>query len=175
MKKKLSELQKLRGVGEVLSGRLVEAGYDTFAKVAAAGEDGLKKIPGINPRLVTSIVEQAGQLVGEAQTTRAQKVENLKRSAAILKEQVQGVALRVRDSFAQEAVGKTGRKVEKEILKVISSLEKVEGKLDTRVKKAGKGLAKAEKRLAALADAGLADIGRGLKKARKSLKRVLAR
>ncbi len=174
MKKKLNELQRLRGIGAVLSGRMAEAGLDTFAKVAAAGEEGLKKIPGINPRLVPAIIEQAGQLAGEIQTTKAEKVEALKRSAAILKEQVQGVALRVRDSFAQEAAGKAGRKVEKEILKVIGSLEKVEGKLDTRVKRAGKGMAKAEKRLAALADAGLADIGRGLKKARKSLKRVLS-
>jgi hypothetical protein len=175
MKKRLSELQKLKGVGEVLSGRLVAAGYDTFAKVAAAGEEGLKKIPGINPRLVPSIVEQAGQLSGEAKTTKAQKVEALKKSAAVLKEQVQGVALRVRDAFPQEAGGKAARKVEKEILKLIASLEKVEGKFESKVKRAGKGLAKAEKRLAALADAGLADIGRGLKKARKSLKRVVAR
>ncbi len=174
MKKKAGELQKLRGVGEVLSGRLVEAGYDTFAKVAAAGEEGLKKIPGINPRLVPAILEQAGQLAGEAQTTKAQKVEALKRSAAGMKERVQGIALRVRDSFAQEAASKAGRKVEKELLKVITSLEKVEGKLDTRVKRARKGLAKAEKRLAVLADAGLADLGKGLKKARKSLKRVLS-
>ncbi len=174
MKKKLAELRKLRGVGDILSVRLVEAGYDTFAKVAAAGEEGLKKIPGMNPRLVPSIVEQAGQLAGEAETTKIQKVEALKRSAAVLKEQVQGIALRVRDAFPQEAAGKVGRKTEKEILKVIGSLEKVEGKLDTRVKRAGKGLAKAEKRLAALADAGMMDIGKGLKKARKSLKRVLA-
>ena len=57
-------------------------------------------------------------------------------------------------------------------MKVIASLEKVGGKLETRVKKAGKGLAKAEKSLAILAAAGLADIGKGLKKARKSLKKV---
>lgn len=174
MKKKLSELQKLRGVGMVLSGRLVEAGYDTFARVAAAGEDALKKIPGINPRLVPSIVEQARLLADEVETAKSRKVEALKRNAAVLKEQVQGIALRVRDSFPQESIGKAGRKVEKNILKLIASLEKVEGKLDSRVKRAGKGLARAEKRLAALADAGLVDIGRGLKKARKSLKRVLS-
>jgi Holliday junction resolvasome RuvABC DNA-binding subunit len=174
MKKKLTELQKLRGVGEVLSRRLVEAGYDTFAGVAAAGDDALKKIPGINPRMVPSIVEQARQLADEAETARARKVEALKRNATVLKEQVQGIALRVRDEFPQEAVGKAGRKVENNILKLISSLEKVEGKLGIRVKRAGKGLAKAEKRLAALAEAGLVDIGRGLKKARKSLKRILS-
>jgi len=175
MKKKIADLQKLRGVGEVLSRRLVEAGHDTFAKVAVAGEEGLKKIPGINPRLVSSIVEQASQLAGETRTTRSQKVEALKRTAAALKEQVQGVALRVRDALTGEVAGKAGRKVEKEILKLMKSLEKVEGKLDIRVKRSGKGLARAEKRLAALADAGIADMGRGLKKARKSLKRVLDR
>jgi len=31
----MKELQKLRGVGEVLSRRLVESSYDTIAKVAA--------------------------------------------------------------------------------------------------------------------------------------------
>lgn len=175
MKKKLNALQQLKGVGDVLSGRLVEAGYDTFARVAAAGEEGLKQIPGINPRLVPSILEQAARLAGEVEPTKAQKVETLKRNTVVLKEQVQGIALRVRDAFPQEAAGKLGRKVEKELLKVIASLEKVEGKLDTRVKRAGKGLAKAEKRLAALADADLAAIDKGLKKARKSLKRVLVR
>ena len=57
-------------------------------------------------------------------------------------------------------------------MKVIASLEKVEGKLETRVKKAGKGLAKAEKSLALLAAAGVTDIGKGLKKARKSLEKI---
>jgi hypothetical protein len=71
--------------------------------------------------------------------------------------------------------GRTGKKAEKEILKVIASLEKVEGILEKRVKRAGKGLCKAEKRLEGLADAGLTGVGRGLKKARKSLKRVLSK
>ena len=50
MKQRMRELQKLKGVGEVLSRRFVEAGYDTFAKIAAAGEEGLKKIQGLNPQ-----------------------------------------------------------------------------------------------------------------------------
>ena len=36
MKDGMKELQKLKGVGEVLSRRFVEAGYDTFAKIAIA-------------------------------------------------------------------------------------------------------------------------------------------
>ncbi|HEX2769020.1 MAG TPA: helix-hairpin-helix domain-containing protein [Geobacteraceae bacterium] len=172
MKKKLNELKQLKGVGEVLSRRLAEAGYDTFAKVVAAGEEGLKKIQGINQRMLPAILEQAGKLVGEGRITKTQKVAELKRQAASLKEQVQGVALRVRENFQEELAGKTGKKVEKQIMKVIASLEKVEGKLETRVKKAGKGMEKAGKSLALLAAAGLADIGKGLKKARKSLKKV---
>jgi hypothetical protein len=172
MKKKLNELKQLKGVGEVLSRRLVEAGHDTLAKVVAAGEDGLEKIQGINQKMVAGILEQAGQLAGEGQPSKAQKVQELKRQAASLKEKVQGVALRVREGFQDELSGKTGKKVEKQIFKAIASLEKVEGKLETKVKKAGKGLAKAEKSLTLLAAAGLADICKGLKKARKSLQKV---
>jgi Helix-hairpin-helix domain len=174
MKAETKELLKLKGVGEVLSRRFVEAGYDTYAKIAAAGVDGLTKIQGVNPRMVRSIVAQAGELAGEAHKSRAEKIGELKQQAASLKGLVQEIALGVRDRFKEEVSGKVGKKVEKELLKVISSLERVEGKLETKVKKAGKGLAKAEKRLAALADAGLKGVGKGLKKARKSLKRVYA-
>jgi recombinational DNA repair ATPase RecF len=174
MKEAAKELQKLKGIGEVLARRLVEAGHDTFAKVAAAGEEGLKKIAGINPRMLPAIVTQASELAVEAGKSRAHKVEELKQQASSLKEQVQGVALNLRDRFKDEVAGKAGKKVEKEILKVIASLEKVERKLGARAKKAGKGLKKAEKRLASLADAGLKQVGIGLKKARKSLKRIYA-
>jgi Helix-hairpin-helix domain len=172
MKKKLNELKRIKGVGEVLSRRFAEAGYDTFSKVVAAGEEGLKKVQGINQRMVPAILEQAGLLAGEGRATKTQKVEELKRHAAGLKHKVQGVALRVRENFQEEVAGKAGKKVEKQILKMIASLEKVEGKLESRVKKAGKGMEKADKSLSLLAAAGLADIGKGLKKARKSLKKI---
>jgi hypothetical protein len=172
MKKKLTELKRLKGVGDVLSRRLADAGYDTFAKVAAAGEEGLNKVQGVNRRMVSAILEQAAQLAGEGRATKAQKVEELKRQAASLRELVHGVALRVREGFQEEIAGKTGKKVEKQVMKMIASLEKVEGGLETRVKKAGKSMVKAEKSLAVLAEAGLADIGKGLKKVRKSLKKI---
>jgi hypothetical protein len=174
MKKSIAELQQLKGVGEVLSKRLIDAGYDTLGKVAAAGEEGLAKIRGINPRMLRAIVTQAGELAGEAGKERAEKVALLRQRANALKEQVQAIALSVRDRFGAEAAGKLGQKVEKELVKVITSLEMVEGKLEGRQKKAGKRLGKAEKRLSGLADAGLKGVGKGLKRARKSLKRVYA-
>jgi hypothetical protein len=172
MKQGMKELQKLKGVGEVLSRRFVEAGYDTFAKIAAAGEEGLKKIQGLSPRMIQPILTQAEEMLGEAQKSKAEKVAELKQKTDSLKVQVQEIALNVRDRFKDEITAKIGRKLEKDIVKVISSLERVEGKLESKVKKAGKGLIKAEKRLANLADAKLKGIGKGLKKARKSLKRV---
>jgi len=64
MKKQMKELQKLKGIGEVLSRRLVEASYDTIAKVAAAEEKGLERIAGMNPQKLRSIVTQARTMVG---------------------------------------------------------------------------------------------------------------
>jgi Cu/Ag efflux pump CusA len=175
MKAEMKGMQKLKGIGEVLSQRLIEAGYDTFAKVAAAAEEELRKIPGINPRQISSIVTQAAELAEEAEKGRAEKVEELKKKARLLKGNVQEIAQSVRNRLQEAVSGNAGKKMGKEILKLIASLEKLEGVLEKRVKKGGKGLVKAEKRLEGLADAGLKEIGTGLKKARKSLKKALGK
>jgi predicted flap endonuclease-1-like 5' DNA nuclease len=70
MSKEMKELQKLKGIGEVLSRRLIEASYNTIAKVAAAEEHGLKKIPGMNPQKVRAIVTQAREMTSEAERSR---------------------------------------------------------------------------------------------------------
>ena len=70
MKEQMEELQKLKGVGEVLSRRLIESSYDTIAKVAAAEEKGLERIEGMNPQKVRSIVTQARKMTGEAEKSR---------------------------------------------------------------------------------------------------------
>lgn len=67
MKEQMKELRKLKGIGEVLSRRLVESSYDTIAKVAAAEEKGLLKIAGMNPQKVRSIVAEARKMTGEAE------------------------------------------------------------------------------------------------------------
>lgn len=164
----IKELQQIKGVGDVLSRRLLEAGYDSFAKIAA-GEEGLRKIPGVNPRLLGSIVAQAGALAGGAATNLTEQAEGLKKRAASLREQVQGLASSVRSRFREKAAGRSGRKVAQEIMKVICCLEKVEVALKPRVKKAGKALTRVERRLEGLGESGLRKIGRRLKKARKRL------
>jgi len=67
MKNQMKELQKLKGIGEILSRRLIEASYDTIAKVAAAEEKGLEKIAGMNQQKLRSIVTQARKMTGEAE------------------------------------------------------------------------------------------------------------
>jgi len=67
MKNQLKELQKLKGIGEILSRRLVEASYDTIAKVAGAGHKGLERITGMNPKKIRDIVTQSRKMTGEAE------------------------------------------------------------------------------------------------------------
>ncbi len=70
MKTQMKELQKLKGIGQILSRRLVESSYDTIAKVAAAEEKGLERIAGMNPQKVRSIVTQARKMTGEDEKHR---------------------------------------------------------------------------------------------------------
>jgi len=70
MKEQMKELQKLKGIGEVLSRRLVESGYDTIAKVAGAEKKGLERIAGMNLQKVRTIVTQARKMIGEAEKSR---------------------------------------------------------------------------------------------------------
>jgi len=67
MEKQMKELQQLKGIGAVLSRRLVEASYDSIAKVAAAQIKGLERIAGMNEQKVRSIVSQARQMTGAAE------------------------------------------------------------------------------------------------------------
>ena len=67
VKKEMKELQELKGIGKVLAQRLIEASYSTIARVAAAEEHGLKRIPGMNPQRVRSIVTQAREMTAAAE------------------------------------------------------------------------------------------------------------
>ena len=70
MKKQMQELQRLDGIGDVLSRRLAESGYNTIAKVAAADRSSLERIVGMNWYKVRAIVAQARQMTGEAEKQR---------------------------------------------------------------------------------------------------------
>jgi len=80
VKKEMKELQELKGIGKVLSQRLVEASYSTIARVAAAEEHGLKRIPGMNPQKVHSIVTQAREMTSATEKSRPKKWKDRSRA-----------------------------------------------------------------------------------------------
>jgi hypothetical protein len=171
MSQTTNELQRIKGIGTVFAKRFLEAGYDTFAKIAAAGEEGLRTIQGMNAQMARSILSQARELAGEVDKTRTAKMGELTQKAASMAKQVQDIALDVQKRFQKEAAGKRGRKVKKEIAKILIFLEKAKGNLQTKVKRNSKVLDKAEKKLVGLTDTGLKGLEKGLRKARKSLKK----
>jgi predicted flap endonuclease-1-like 5' DNA nuclease len=81
MNKEMKELRRIKGIGKVLSRRLIEASYDTIAKVAGAEEHGLQKIPGMNPQKVRAIVTQAREMSSEAEKSRPKTWPALKQRA----------------------------------------------------------------------------------------------
>lgn len=162
------ELMKLKGVGYVLAPRFMEAGLDTFEKIVAAGEEGLKGIKGINPRAIPSILSQAAEMGDMA---AEEHLRNLRGVAQALEDKVRDIAADVRSRFSEEIAGPAGKKVEKDLLRIVGSLESVAAKLETGSRKAGRIMTKFEKRLSYLEGAGFKEIRKGLKKTRKMLKR----
>lgn len=174
MKKSLKELQKIRGIGEVLAKRLVDAGHDTYEKLHALGEEGLRAVKGIRPQSVESILAQAAELAESKGKERGRRVEGLRAAATTLRDQVEEIARSVKDRFADEVQGQGGQKLEKQVAKIMASIDRVEGKLEKRTKRAAKGLARAEERLAGLAEENVKAVEKGIQRARKALKRILA-
>jgi beta-glucosidase-like glycosyl hydrolase len=163
----LKKLTRLRGIGDVLANRFKDAGLDTFEKIVDAGADGLAKIRGINLRAIPAILAEAAELVvEETEKTVDQAVDR----TIILNGRVQEMAKNIRDRFGDELKEKTGKKVEKELLKIVGFLNGLS--LKRQKKKVVKGLAKAEKKLAIAEDAGLKKIRKCLKRTRKSLGKI---
>ena len=166
------ELQQIKGIGEVLSVRLLEAGHDSFAKIVRLGESGLKEIKGINLKAIPEIIEQAARLGKKKPGTRDEQVAVLKRSLQGLRQSVQELTRAARDRFSEKLAGKTGKKVTSSLVRFIDAVEKLEDKAGKKVKRSGKAVMKAEQQLEGLAETGLKDLRKGLKRARKALQRV---
>lgn len=191
-------LQNIKGIGKVLSQRLVDSGLDSYAKIVAAGEAGLRSVSGLQPNLIPSILAQAAKLEAEEgsqeagnvvivaspdsptpadqtgkQDKRSRKLVALQSTVSRLRSRIHGLVADImvkKEGLVDKA---SGRRLQKEMGKILTSLTKVEANLAGRRTKAQKGLAKSEKRLEALAEAGPNKLLRGLKKARRPLKRIL--
>jgi len=168
------DLRKIRGIGDVLAVRLLEAGHDSYLKIVKLGESGLKGIQGMNPKAVPEIIEQAKRLAAEESDGRDRKIADLKESMQGLRHSVQELTSTAKERFSEKLSGRTGRKLTDSLVRFIEALEELEGKAGRKVKRTGKVLVKAEQHLVGLAEAGLKDLRKGLKRARKALQRVNA-
>ncbi|OHB31676.1 MAG: hypothetical protein A2X84_14295 [Desulfuromonadaceae bacterium GWC2_58_13] len=188
------ELQRIKGIGQVLSQRMVGLGIDSIARVIEAGAEGLGAVPGLHARLIPSILVQAEDLAGEeacgsgevsgmaeiaaAGEKKIKKAKSQKQLAGLqlaaekLRERVQGLLsdmLVKKEGLSEKGAGK---RLQKEAGKLLQTLARVEAKMGGRPKNTGKKLAKTGKRLDALEGMGPNKLSRGLKKARKPLKRI---
>jgi DNA-binding transcriptional MerR regulator len=167
-----ADLQQLKGVGRVLGKRLYDAGFNSFAKIAQAGEEGLKKVRGVSPRAISSILEQAKQLSEAPQLGGAERDEAVQKQLSEVREKIQTLAQAVRERFQEELAGKCGRKLTSDLVRIENALEQMDDGGRKR-KRAGKALIKAEKRVAGLEDASLKKVRKGLKRARKAVLKAL--
>jgi len=162
-------LQRLRGVGKVLAKRLQEAGLTSFSSIAQAGEVGLGKVPGINPRAAGSIQEQANELSRDEQPGDEAGDQAVKERLSGVREKIQSVARATRNRFRDRLTGKCGKKLTSDLVRIEDALAKMSKGGPKRSKRIGKALSKVERRLTGLEDSGLMKVGKGLKKVRKWL------
>lgn len=174
MNSDVKEVTRLRGIGPVLGRRLVEAGLAGFDAIVEAGEEGLKVIQGLNPRMIPSILSQAAEMYAAAEGAREQALLEIRQRIDHLAVTVLDMAARVRELPETESIGTAGVKIEVEIFRILALLDKLKARMGRKKKRTAKGLVRAEKRLASLEGAGPADIRKGLKKSRRSLERIFA-
>jgi N utilization substance protein A len=58
----VAELTRIEGVGQKIAEALIEAGYDTIAKVAAMNDEAILAVPGIGDKTATKILFSAREL-----------------------------------------------------------------------------------------------------------------
>ena len=168
------DLRQLKGIGSVLVRRLQDAGLDTFEKIALAGEEELKKISGINPHNIPSILEQAKELAGGVHPEQVAGIEALQLRLAEVKQKLQALAETTRERFQEVLAGKLGKKLTSDLVRIEDTLESIELKGKKSARRAGKALSKVEKRFAGLAeDASLKKVRKTLKRARKAVKKAV--
>jgi len=164
-----ADLQKSRGVGKVLAKRFQEAGLTSFPSIAQAGEEGLGKVRGINPRAAGAILEQAKQLSRDEQPGDAADDQAVRERLSGVREKIQSVARATRNRFQDRLTGKCGKKMTSDLVRIEDTLARMSKAGPKRSKRIGKALSKVERRLTGLEDSGLKKVRKWLKKVRKGL------
>lgn len=174
MAKATTDLQQLKGIGRVLAQRLKDAGIESYDGIVESGAEGLKKIRGIKPHAISSILVQAEELSHGKKTPKAERIEAIKGRISGLREKVHYFAEETRVRFHEDLEGKCGKKLAGDLERVLQALDRMNDAKLKRLKGAGRGLDKAQKRMDGLEGAGIKKVRKGLKKARKTLLKALA-
>ena len=169
-----ADFRQLKGVGPILGKRLYDAGFDSFAKIVEAGEEGLRKVRGINARHIASIVAQAGELAGREHPEPQEPGQLMQRRVSEVREKVESLAQTTRDRFAKEMSDKCGRKIGSDLVRIENALMQMHDFGSKRSKRVAKALKKAEKKVTGLEEASLKKVRKGFKKARKAVLKTLA-
>lgn len=174
MAKATTDLQQLKGIGRVLAQRLKDAGIESCDAIVESGAEGLEKIRGIKTHAIPSILDQAKLLSHGKKTTKSERIEAIKGRIGGVREKVQHLAEATRLRFHEDLEGKCGKKLAGDLARVLQTLDRINAAKLKRLKGAGRGLDKAEKRMDGLGEAGIKKVRKGLKKARKTLLKALA-
>ena len=172
-KKEVDKLTRIRGIGDILAQRLTVAGLDTFSRIAAAPPSKLAAIPGMNPRAVDGIIEQAATLASASTTGSEERGAGLKMQLGALRDRFGATASDLRGRFADELSCKAGRLISKEFVRIMDLLTDIEKQSHTQLKRAEKRIAKATRRCDKLAVSTISGLRKRLKKMRKSLDKVI--
>lgn len=168
------KLQQLKGIGDVLAQRLKDAGLESYAGIVEAGEAGLEKIRGINPQAIPSILAQAKELSQVKSAAKTERIEAIKSRIVAVREKLNRLAETTRERFSNELERKCGKKLTGNLEGTFEALDRMDKSALKKLKRAGRGLVKAEKRMEGLEEAGLKKVRKGLKRSRKALLKALA-
>lgn len=173
MESAIKQLQQIKGIGEVLAGRLAAAGFDTLSKLAATDEKALSGVKGLLPAAIPEILEQARVLAAAEQSDADDRsLSEMLDDAERLRMGVSSLVLRLRDRHPEDE-GKAQRQLRKEITKVLATLERVEASLSEQLQKLGKKLAKADAKLTSVSSDDLEAITKGLRHTRKAIDKIV--
>jgi len=174
MQEAVKQLQKIKGVGEVLAARLVEAGFDTLARFAEATAEELAGIKGLQPSSLPELQAQARELASVSQPVADEKsLADMLDNAERLRIAVSALVVKLRDQYDVDDDGKALRQLRKEITRVLATLEKVEATLSEQLRRLSKKLTKADARLSTVAQDDLEALTKGLRQTRKAISKAV--
>ena len=174
MKDAIKQLQQIKGVGEILATRLVEAGFDTLPRLATATKEELAAVKGLQAANIPALQTQARELsAGADLATDDKNLTDMLENAERLRLGIASLVLKLRDQHAEGDDGKALRQLRKEITRVLATLERVEATLSEQLRRLSKKLSKADARLGTVAQGDLEALTKELRQTRKAIDKVV--